>query len=160
MTETTETTEIHNPRPRSRNLIEEMLRHRTRMLVQLGELSTVDLENIDQSVKDKLEAFLETLVDYIAAGHFGLYQRIVEGNERRQPVAETATKFYAQIQATTDIAVDFSERYGMPENTTLDDHLAADLSQLAEQVTTRIELEDQLILAMLGDDYAIPEVAC
>jgi regulator of sigma D len=35
-------------------------------------------------------------------------------------------------------------------------NLAQDLSTLAEQVTTRIELEDRLILAMLGPEYAIP----
>jgi regulator of sigma D len=155
---TTEVPGTHSARPRSRNLIEDMLEHRRRMLVQLWELSTLDLENIDQTVKDKLETFLETLVDYIAAGHFSLYRRIVEGNERRQSVADTANEIYARIAATTDIAVDFSERYGTPENATIGDHLAADLSRLAEQVATRIELEDQLILAMLGDDYAIPEV--
>ena len=32
----------------------------------------------------------------------------------------------------------------------------SDLSVLAEEITTRIELEDRLILAMLGEQYDIP----
>lgn len=128
------------------------------MLVLLWELSTVDLANADLAIREKLENFLETLVDYIAAGHFGLYQRIVEGSERRRSVIDTANDIYTHIAETTDIAVDFSERYGSPENKKPGDKLAADLSALAEQVTTRIELEDQLILAMLGSDYSIPPV--
>lgn len=155
---TTQTPESHSPRPRSRNLIEKMLEHRKRMLVLLWELSTRDLTDADQETRDTLEAFLETLVDYIAAGHFGLYQRIVEGSERRRSVVVTANEIYSQIAETTDIAVDFSERYGSPENVYLGADLNTDLSALGEQVTTRIELEDQLILAMLGSDYTIPEV--
>ena len=42
----------------------------------------------DKPVKDLLGEFNSVLVDYIAAGHFSLYQRIVEGNERRQAVGD------------------------------------------------------------------------
>jgi hypothetical protein len=36
------------------------------------------------------------------------------------------------------------------------DKLTKDLSVLAEHITTRIDLEDELIFAMLGRGYTIP----
>jgi regulator of sigma D len=157
MTKKSEAT--HHPRTKTRHLIEGMLEERKRMLVLLWELAKLDLHHIDDQTKEMLEDFLEILVDYIAAGHFGLYQRIVEGNERRTSVLKTAAEIYEQIQDSTDLAVEFSERYESADTETLNRRLAGDLSKLAERITTRIELEDQLILAMLGQDYAIPSVA-
>ncbi len=145
-----------NPRPRTRKLIDEMLQQRQRMLVLLWELSKHDPVDADGSYRDVLEDFLEILVDYIACGHFGLYRRIAEGKERRSRVVETAKEIYPRIARTTDIAIDFSDRYETADDARYKQHLAKDLSTLGEEVTTRIELEDQLILAMLGPDYEIP----
>jgi regulator of sigma D len=126
------------------------------MLVLLWELSKLDADDAVGTLKDLLEDFLEILVDYIASGHFGLYRRIAEGKERRTPVVETAQEIYPRISQTTDIAIDFSDRYEAANSGRLQTHLAQDLSTLGEEVTTRIELEDQLIIAMLGPDYSIP----
>lgn len=145
-------------RPQSRKLIDNMLTERQQMLVLLWELSKLDFDTVDQPMLDTLEDFKEIMVDYIAAGHFGLYQRITEGNERRQAVLNTARDIYPRIEQSTDIAVEFTERYDGAEDDTIRGKLASDLSRLGEEITTRIELEDKLILAMLGNDYAIPEV--
>jgi len=145
-------------RPLSRQLIENMLTERQQMLVLMWELSKLDCATVDQTLFDTLAEFQEILVDYIASGHFGLYQRLVEGTERRQTVLDTASGIYPRIEQSTDIAVEFTERYDTAEAPVIQTKLTADLSQLAEQLTTRIELEDSLILAMLGDNFAIPEV--
>jgi regulator of sigma D len=147
-----------NPRPRTKKQIDNLLQQRQRMLVLLWELSKLDSDVVDQAIKDILNDFIEILVDYMACGHFGLYRRIAEGKERRYPVVKTAEEIYPRISRTTDIAVEFSERYEAADDDRLRSHLAKDLSTLGEEVTTRIELEDQLILAMLGPDYAIPEI--
>jgi len=147
-----------NPRPQTQKLIDDLLLQRQRMLVLLWELSKLDSSQVDNAIKDLLNDFLEILVDYIASGHFGLYRRIAEGTERRSPVLEMAKEIYPRISQTTDIAVDFSERYEVPDDGRLRSHLTEDLSALGEEVTTRIELEDQLILAMLGPNYPIPSV--
>lgn len=145
-----------NPRPRSRKLIEDMLAERQQMLVLLWELSKLDASEADQAMRETLEDFHEILVDYIAAGHFGLYQRISEGSERRQPVLDTAREIFPRIARTTDMAVEFSEKYDGADAKTIGAGLMSDLSVLAEEITTRIELEDRLILAMLGEQYDIP----
>ena len=85
------------------------------MLVLLWELSKLDFQTVDRAVLETLEDFQEILVDYIAAGHFGLYQRIVEGNERRKAVLDTAQTIYPQIAQSTDVAVEFTERYETPD---------------------------------------------
>ena len=46
------------------------------MLVLLWKLSKLDFAKVDQNIRETLEEFQELLVDYIATGHFGLYQRI------------------------------------------------------------------------------------
>lgn len=145
-----------NPRPRSRKLIEDMLAERQQMLVLLWELSKLDASEADQAMRETLEDFHEILVDYIAAGHFGLYQRISEGSERRQPVLDTAREIFPRIARTTDMAVEFSEKYEGADAKVIGAGLMSDLSVLAEEITTRIELEDRLILAMLGEQYDIP----
>lgn len=142
----------HDARSTTRKLIDDMLRQRQQMLVLLWELTKLDLSRVDDTTKDMIDEFLSVLVDYIAAGHFGLYQRITEGSERRGRVVETAREVYGRIAATTESAVNFSERFEKAETQALNTHLAQDLSQLAEHITTRIELEDQLIDAMLGSD--------
>jgi regulator of sigma D len=143
-------------RPRSRKLIEDMLQERQQMLVLLWELSKLDFAAVDQTIHETLEEFQEILVDYIAAGHFGLYQRISEGNERRHAVLETARDIFPRIAKTTDMAVEFTEKYDAPDAPMIQARLASDLSVLGEELTTRIELEDRLIMAMLGDEYPIP----
>ena len=144
-------------RPRSRKLIEDMLQERQQMLVLLWELSKLDLRKTDESTRQTLDDFQEILVDYIAAAHFGLYQRIAEGNERRQAVLEIAREIYPRIARSTDIAVEFTEKYDHPNADTVTTKLADDLSLLAEELTSRIELEDRLILAMVGGDFPIPK---
>jgi len=144
-------------REQTRKLIEDMLKERQQMLVLLWELSKLDFGTIDAPSLDMLQDFQEVLVDYIAAGHFGLYQRISEGTERRKAVLDVAREIYPRIATTTDVAVEFTERYERPDEALVRDKLAHDLSMLGEMVSNRLELEDRLILAMLGDDYPLPQ---
>lgn len=149
---------VPTARPRSRKMVEDMLQGRQQMLVLLWELSKLDLTRPDESLRETLDEFQEILVDYIAAAHFGLYQRIAEGNERRQAVLLTARDIYARIVRITEIAIEFTEKYDTLDDATITAKLAPDLSLLAEELTTRIELEDRLILAMVGGDFNIPRV--
>lgn len=147
------------PRATTRKLIEDMLQQRRKMLVLLWELSKLDFKQIDDTVRETVDEFLSILVDYIAAGHFGLYQRIADGSERRGPVVTRAKELYPRIERTTEAAVAFSERYEKADEKVRGARLAADLSALGEEVTTRIELEDKLIDAMLGSDLVLANAA-
>ncbi|MHB8347798.1 MAG: Rsd/AlgQ family anti-sigma factor [Acidiferrobacterales bacterium] len=136
-------------RNRSLELTQKLITERTEMLVLFCRLAGIESyapEN--RPVKQLLEEFCQILVDYISAGHFALYERIVEGNERRRGVAGLAEQLYPGIARTTDAALHFNDIYDRDDHREMLEHLPQELSQLGEQIAVRIELEDQLIAAI------------
>lgn len=87
----------------------------------------------------------QVLTDYVAEGHFGLYQRIIEGRERRRGVVRLAEKLYPRIAQTTQKAVDFSDHYAAHPDPSSSAELTHRLSELGEELALRAELEDNLI---------------
>ena len=141
--------EVQERRSQGNELIQHMLKERNQLFSLLLQVSSED-DGSSQSVND-LEEFVQVLVDYIAAAHFGLYERIIEGKERRKSVSDLAVKIYPRIEKTTEIALAFDEKYNS-ENDELDlSEFQKDLSLLGEELTARIELEDQLIELLLED---------
>lgn len=126
-------------------LIDNMLVERKQLLSLLLKIS--DLEHVDSNESDQeiLEEFCQVLVDYIAAGHFGLYDRIIKKTERRKNVADLALRIYPGIDRTTQTALTFNEKYDLENGERNLSDLHLDLSKLGEALATRIELEDQLI---------------
>ncbi len=134
----------------SAELIEHMLKERRQLLALLFQLSDLRQHELEDSDREMFNEFCQVLVDYIAAGHFGLYARISEGNERRKSVANLAAKVYPSIEKTTEIALAFNERFDPASKEQFDfSDIENILSDLAESITTRIELEDQIIEKML-----------
>jgi regulator of sigma D len=98
---------------------------------------------------DQLRRFCQIMVDYTAMGHFEVYQRIIEGKERRRAVKDVAAVVYPAIAETTDYLVDFNDKYDAFEGTDEDlEMLAGDLSRLGEIIAIRGELEDQILAAL------------
>lgn len=135
-------------RGNSSELISHMLVERQELLALLLQASNVKTDVASQSDWEVIDEFCQVLVDYIAAGHFGLYDRIVKKQERRKGVAELAMQVYPRIDKATQIALEFNEKYN-PENRNSMSSLTQDLSLLGEELTNRIELEDQLIGVLL-----------
>lgn len=101
----------------------------------------------DTPVAIKVQAFCEVLIDYMSAGHFEIYDELLqEAADFNEDYTEIANSILPRIQSSTQIAVDFNDKYTdndiseeqMPE-------LAADLSTLGEKLVERFDLEDQLI---------------
>ncbi len=95
-----------------------------------------------------LQEFCQILIDYIASGHFVLYERIANGKERRKPVSDLAAQLYPRIAQSTQAALDFNDRYDSEDQCEHAETLAEDLSKLGEELAIRIELEDKLIKAL------------
>ncbi len=129
----------------TRELVDKLLEERAKMLVLYCRAAGLDADPPGNSVAKTVQEFCQLLVDYIAAGHFTLYERIVNGEERRQRVADVADDIYPDIAATTGAALDFNDKYEHPDKVNDDEQLAQDLSVLGEQLASRIELEDKLI---------------
>lgn len=141
----------NNERRNQSQIVEKMLQERRDMLVLLCEVSGLKPFDAETPVKDSLQKFCEVLVDYIASAHFGLYERIAEGKERRQIVIDMAEKTYPLISDSTQAALEFNERYESLDAKIIETQLQNDISTLGELLTTRIEYEDQLITAMISD---------
>jgi len=118
---------------------------------QLAGVSSFDARDLeDHSVDpDALRRFCQIMVDYTAMGHFEVYQRIIEGKERRRAVQEVAAEVYPGIADTTDFLVDFNDKYDGFDGTGEEVlQLAGDLSRLGEIIAVRGELEDRILDAL------------
>ncbi len=141
--------EIQERRGATNELIQHMLKERNQLLSLLLKVSSDSSNNMPAQLGIDLEEFVQVLVDYIAAGHFGLYERISKGEERRKAVSELALEIYPRIEQSTQIALAFDEKYNSGNEERKLDHFPEDVSMLGEELTTRIELEDQLIQLLL-----------
>jgi len=134
----------------TRALIDKMLTERQRMLVLFERLAGVEPYADERPNDTLLQEFSQILVDYIASGHFGLYERINEGKERRRGVVKLADQLYPRIANTTQVAIAFNDVYEKSNGERISSELTQMLSNLGEELAVRIELEDQLISEMLG----------
>jgi regulator of sigma D len=101
-----------------------------------------------QHMQPLLQQLCQILVDYLAIGHFCLYERIINGNERRKEISDLAQKLYPAIAKTTDVALDFNDKYDCEDHCEISSNFDDDLSRLGEALANRIEMEDQLIEAI------------
>jgi len=136
-------------RVRTQQMVEKWLHERQEMLVLYCQLAGLEPYKPDKSNKQLLKDFCQVLVDYIAFGHFEVYERISRGEERRQEVRRVAEQVYPKVVAATDIAVAFNDKYEASENPQALDRLDADLSRLGDELASRIEAEDQVVKALL-----------
>ena len=147
--ETTSQEKSAERRARSHELTQKLVAERTEMLVLFCRLAGIESYASEiRPVRELLEEFCQILVDYISAGHFALYERIIDGTERRRDVASLAEQLYPAIAQTTDAALDFNDRYDRDDHRPMLENLPQELSQLGEQIAVRIELEDRLIAAL------------
>ena len=161
-----ETTKQHRPRAPERravtqDTVQKLVAERTEMLALYCQLAGLEpYKNGKNSratpAQELLQKFCQVLVDYIAAGHFSLYERIVNGTERRQQVSELAEKLYPQIASSTEAALDFNDKYDCGDHCEIGLAFSDDLSQLGEKLAARIELEDTMIKHLIASRRASP----
>jgi len=132
----------------SREMVRKLLSERTEMFVlycRLAGLAPYQGKPKNGGVHELLQEFCQVLVDYIAAGHFSLYERIISGTERRKEVADLAAQIYPQIAESTEGALAFNDHYDTDNLFELSASFHEELSKLGEQLALRIELEDKLL---------------
>ncbi len=98
-------------------------------------------------VSIKIQAFCQILMDYCSAGHFEIYQQLLEEAKHYDDGGtELANRAYPVLEEMTQQCVDFNDKYDTAEHCIekITD-LQKDLSDLGEMLSERFELEDQLI---------------
>ncbi|MFY8275488.1 sigma D regulator [Pseudoalteromonas sp. SSDWG2] len=132
----------------SNTVIDKWLAERQELLVQYCALAGTPHAKHGLALPEQacIQSFCQLLMDYLSAGHFEIYDDIVKQCELRgEDSLKLAQSLYPQISATTDIALDFNDNYAEAKNDDLLKNFDNDLSKLGEALTTRFELEDELI---------------
>lgn len=115
------------------------------MLVLYCSLSNLhETTTSDPGQGEQLQGLCQIMVDYVSAGHFEIYDQLIkEGQEFEDSEAlEEAGKLYETIDKTTELVLDFNDKYQETDDLTT---LPQDLSKLGEAFATRFEAEDRMI---------------
>lgn len=145
------TTKGQDRRAGTQGAVTKLVSERTEMLTlfcRVAGLDPYEQNRHKTPPREVFQEFLQVLVNYLAAGHFSLYERIANGNERQRAVSDLAAQLYPRIAESTQAALDFNDRYdGKPFEITPMFH--EHLSQLGELLASRIEIEDKIINEIL-----------
>ncbi|MCK5895061.1 MAG: sigma D regulator [Endozoicomonadaceae bacterium] len=130
--------------------VDSWLNERQELLVFYCSLSGIEpLRVDDRPFSVKMRHFCQLLVDYVSAGHFGIYEQLqrsvsdVNDNE----ALTCASTVLNSIQKTTEFCLDFND--GIDKFSDIQS-LQAALSKLGECLEERFFLEDQLVEALDG----------
>lgn len=125
-------------------IIDRWLQERQDLLVLYCNLSAVKDNDISEETQATLRNFCQIVVDYVSAGHFEVYEQLVnEGREfDDQEGLKKAKVHYHAIDETTEDILDFNDKYQETDDLT---SLVSDLSKLGEAMAGRFESEDQMI---------------
>ncbi len=136
-------------RVRTREMVDKWMAERQEMWVLYCQLAGLEPYTPDRPSKEQLRSFCQILMDYIAFGHFEVYSRISQGEERRSAVLKIAEEVYPKIAEVAELAVAFNDKYDASKQDLPLDKLDEDLSVLGGELANRIELEDRVVSALL-----------
>jgi regulator of sigma D len=141
-------------RARTRKEIKQLIAERNNVLSQYYNLASHADQNPgdNEATLELLQEFCQDMVDYLATGHFEIYRRIEEKEERRSEIVQLADQIFNRISETTAVAVAFNDLYDTSANFNPDvlGQLPEQLSKLGEELATRIDLEDRFINTLLS----------
>lgn len=142
-------------RARTRKEIKQLIAERNSVLSKYYNLASHAEDGDDDNLDDTLEMlqeFCQDLVDYMATGHFEIYRRIEDGDERRTDMIRLADEIFPRITNTTQIAIDFNDLYDASKDFDkgILKSLSKQLSVLGENLAVRIDLEDKFINKLLS----------
>jgi len=138
-----------NKRDFTHDQINKLLDERQDMLVLFCRVAGLDPFQSNDPLQQSVRTFCQKMIDYIAAGHFAIYECLLSGGERRKPVLAVAARVYSSIEDTTDIAVAFNDKYDEHDHLLNFENLQNDLAMLGEALSNRADYEDQLIESLL-----------
>ncbi|WP_372761120.1 sigma D regulator [Pseudoalteromonas sp.] len=133
----------------SHTVIDKWLNERQQLIVLYCKLAGfAPYEKKDPALPEpeQIQTFCQILMDYLSAGHFEVYDDIAKACEKKGPESQQlANAIYPRISDTTDVALDFNDKYA---EVAADDLLTGfdnDLSVIGEALEARFALEDELI---------------
>ena len=135
-------------RQQNHDLIAKLTNERQEVMVLYSDFAELKPFSANDAVKSLLTQFSQILVDYVSLGHFGVYERLLAGTERRSRVLTVEKDIYPEFSVTTDAVILFNDKYNNVEKIDVFEDLEQDLSVLGENLAKRIDLEDRLCEVM------------
>ncbi len=141
--------ETPDRRQHNHHLVSELQQGRSQVWSLYCEIADLKPFSASSEIHATLTQFSQLLVDYVSLGHFGIYEYLLSGNERREKVLTAAKSIYPEFSRTTEAVIAFNDKYDDNKNSFKTAGLEADLSVLGEDLAKRIELEDELCRLVL-----------
>lgn len=120
---------------------------RTKLLVEYSALCQRLSEEEFPSLKHRVRGFCQTMMDYVSAAHFEVYQQLRSESKRYHDdeALLLGKRLYQQLESCTDVVLAFDDRYSK-----LDDlsSLARDISKLGLALEKRFFIEDSMVSVM------------
>jgi regulator of sigma D len=133
------------------------LQERTQLIQSWHKVLEISLSN--SNVEKEVQKLCEILMDYISAGHFEIYEKLLEESKAfNDGFLSIAEPLYELIGHSTEQAICFNEKYETGKRCRLKrKQLPFELSKLGEALEERFKAEDQLVkfLHQLHNNYAL-----
>lgn len=141
----------------SHSAIDNWLNERQELLVQYCKLVGTNKVTTQEKAlpnQEDIVLFCQTMMDYISAGHFEVYEQIVKACKvNGSDSQKLASTLYPKIDDTTDTALCFNDKYAdltseQNQGKTAEDVFSGfdlDLSVVGQALEERFGLEDELI---------------
>jgi len=143
---------VEERRTQSHRIIESLVSSRTDTLTQYKHVMSYQPFEMSETLQEVLEDFCESMVDYTAKAHFNLYNYLDDKKERRERVLEIADSAYPQLVDNTQKLLDFHDKYSSDVSTLECEKLKHCLNDIGELLADRINLEDNVINAILSPE--------
>ena len=131
-------------------LAHELLEKRAEVWALLEQLLGLQPYTSDQEVGPLLKRFCEELIDYISLEHFGVFHHLANGHEHRALMLSLAEDIFPEMLDTTDVALDFNDKFESLTAESWRDELPDQLFVLRDALALRVGLEDRLIEGMMA----------
>jgi len=128
--------------------IDNWLHARQSLLVSFCHLAGLNQRRNTLPEASEIEDFCEKLMDYISAGHFEVFDMLVNDNDEGVTLKQN---LYPKLTKTTDAALQFNDKFA--EAITMEQAalFEKELAELGETLEERFKLEDQLISHMYAN---------
>lgn len=141
-------------------LVDEMVKRWIQQRIELTQsyesiIAPPAQEGLGERIAERTSFFCQSLVDYVSAGHFEIYNELLhEAKEFGEDSVSQHSEIFSAIAHSTDLALDFNDKYEsrlkrVPVNRSASiefiRELPDDLTTLGKLLNHRFELEDKLI---------------
>lgn len=141
--------ETPDRRQHNQRLVTELQKERQQVWSLYCKVADLKPFSSTSETQEVLTQFTQLMIDYVSLGHFGIYEYLLSGKERRELVLTAAKKIYPEFSKTTENVMSFNDKYDDHKHKFKTDTLETDLSALGESLAKRIELEDDLCRLVL-----------